>query len=122
MANNEYVDIQKKLGKEGEIERKFECYLYTSRYSKYKYRLFFVKYGIASYPVRFTLEESIAQSIKEGNSYIITCNNREEIEELLLKILYSKKVIGIMQELIRVYQSDLCQENIEEVDDTIEEE
>ena len=65
-----------------------------------------MKYGIAHYPVQFTLEESIARSIQGVNSnYIITCNNREEVEELILKILGSKKVIGVMQELIRISQA-----------------
>ena len=100
------VDIQDDLGKQGEEEQKYECFLYTSAYDDYKYRMFFMKYGIAHYPVQFTLEESIARSIQGMNSsYIVTCNNREEVEELVLKILTSKKVLSVMQELIRVYQA-----------------
>lgn len=105
-ATETHVDIQDSLGKLGEENHKFECFLYTSAYAKYKYRMFFMKYGIAHYPVQFTLEESIARSIQGVNSnYIITCNNREEVEELILKILGSKKVIGVMQELIRISQA-----------------
>ena len=51
------VNIQDSLGKRGEEDKKFECFLYTSGYTKYKYRMFFMKYGIANYPVQFTLEE-----------------------------------------------------------------
>ncbi len=106
ITTEQYVDIQKSLGKDGEEERKFECFLYTSGYTKYKYRMFFMKYGIANYPVQFTLEESIARSIFENNAnYIVTCNRREEVDNLLVNILTSKKVLEVMQELIRIYQS-----------------
>ena len=111
------VDIQDSLGKCGEEDKKFECFLYTSGYTKYKYRMFFMKYGIANYPVQFTLEESIARSIQNGNSnYIVTCNNRGEVEDLLVKILTSKKVLGVMQELIRIYQAKKSEETGEVVD------
>ena len=111
-----HVDIQHSLGKLGEEEHKFECFLYTSAYTKYRYRMFFMKYGIAHYPVQFTLEESIARSIQGTNSnYIITCNKREEVEELILKILGSKKVLGVMQELVRISQAKKG-ESIEEED------
>lgn len=101
-----HFDIQEKLGKQGEEDNKYECYLYTAGYEKYKYRMFFMGYGIASYPVQFTLEESIARSImRDQSSYIFVCNNREEVEELVLKILTSQKVLDVMQELIRIYQA-----------------
>lgn len=35
------VDIQDTLGKIGQEIHKFECFLYTSEYEKYKYRVFF---------------------------------------------------------------------------------
>ena len=106
ISTEKRVDIQDSLGKKGEEDKKFECFLYTSLYEKYKYRLFFMKYGIANYPVQFTLEESIARSIYGENSgYIVSCNKREEVEDLIYKILSSKKVISVMQELIRIYQS-----------------
>ena len=37
-------------------------------------------------------------------SYIVTCDNRDELEELIYSILYSKKIIRVMQELIRINQ------------------
>lgn len=104
------VDIQDNLGKQGEEEHKYECVLYTSAYKDYKYRMFFMKYGIAHYPVQFTLEESIAQSIQGINTYIVTCDNREAVEDLMLNILTSKKVLSVMQELIQVYQAQKYKE------------
>lgn len=118
MTTEKFVDIQESLGKCGEEEHKFECFLFTAGYTKYKYRIFFMKYGLAHYPVTFTLEESISRSIQGINSnYLITCNNRNEVEELILKILTSKKVIRVMQELIRIYQAKK-NETPAEVEDT----
>ncbi len=123
IATEKRVDIQNSLGKHGEEDKKFECFLYTSGYTKYKYRLFFMKYGIANYPVQFTLEESIARSIQNGNAnYIVTCNKREEVEDLLVKIFTSKKVLGVMQELIRIYQAKKNEETGEIVETSTAEE
>ena len=113
------IDIQDSLGKLGETEEKFECYLYTSSYDEFKYRMFFMRYGVAIYPVRFTLEESIARSIQGSNSnYIVSCNNREEVEELVYKILTSKKILGVMQELIRIHQAQVIEKSEEATDDS----
>lgn len=97
------IDIQTDLGKIGQETHKFECYLYTPEYDKYKYRVFFVKYDTSNYPVNIILEESVARSISTGNSgYVISCDTREELEELIYKIFNSKKLISVMQELIRI--------------------
>lgn len=101
IGKDKEVNIQESLGKEGEEDKKYQCYLYTSEYTGYKYRLFFMKYGIAHYPVQFTLEESIARSLKISN-YIVTCNKREEVETLIYNIITSPKVREVMQELIRI--------------------
>lgn len=111
ITTEKHVDIQDSLGKCGEEEKKFECFLYTSGYTKYRYRMFFMKYGIANYPVQFTLEESIARSIQNGNfNYIVICNSREEVEDLLVKILTSKRVLNVMQEIVRIYQAKKSEE------------
>lgn len=120
-TTEKYVDIQGSLGKSGEEENKFECYLYTSIYKDYKYRMFFMRYGIAHYPVQFTLEESISRSIQGVDSnYIVTCNKREEVEDLIVQILTSKKILGVMQELIRIYQAKKSLENKEPANTSID--
>lgn len=117
ITSEKRVDIQDSLGKRGEEDKKFECFLYTSSYTKYKYRMFFMKYGIANYPVQFTLEESIARSALGANSnYIVTCSNRGEVEDLIVRILTSKKVLSVMQELIRIYQAKKNEETAEVLD------
>ena len=116
------VDIQEDLGKVGEESHKYECYLYASNYEKYKYRVFFIKYDVANYPVNVILEESVSKSISTKNaSYIYTCNNREELEELITRIFTSKKIISVMQELIRIYQSKKLEAPIDELDVEVEE-
>ena len=115
ITKGKHVDIQDSLGKIGEKDKYFECYLYTSNFTNYRYRLFFMKYGIANYPVQFTLEESIAKSIQgTDHNYIVTCNNREEVEALIIKILKSRKVLNVMQELIRINQVKKTEEPVED--------
>lgn len=80
-----------------------------------------MKYGIANYPVQFTLEESIARSIQGINSnYIVTCNNRDDVEDLVFQILTSQKVLAVMQELIRISQAKRNGEITEEVGGSID--
>lgn len=99
------IDIQNELGASGDIERKYECYIYTPIYEYYKYRVFFLEYGISSYPVKIVLEQSVAKSISnENDSYIFQCNNQKELEQLMAAILTSKQMIKVMQDIIRVYQ------------------
>lgn len=106
LGTSEEVDIQDSLGRIGEETHKFECYLYTPAYEKYKYRVFFMKYGTANYPVTITLEESIAKSISEENlNYIFICTTKERLENLLVQVFNSKRIIEVMQELIRINQS-----------------
>lgn len=117
------VDIQSELGKIGTETHKFECYLYTPEYEKYRYRMFFVKYDVSNYPVTVVLEESIAKSISGANGgYIYTCNTRDELEELIVNVLTSKRIINVMQELIRVNQAKKMSEEKEEtsVDEEVE--
>lgn len=106
LVGEKKVDIQTELGVSGNTEYRYECYLYSKANEFYKYRMFFVQYNIAKYPVKLVLERSIAESISPATSgYIFHCNNREELEELVERILTSKRVISIMQEIIRVNQS-----------------
>ena len=100
------VDIQEKLGKIGQETHKFECYLYTPEYEKYKYRVFFVKYDLSNYPATVVLDSSVAKSVSTSNTgYIYTCSSRSELENLIVNVLTSKRVVSVMQELIRVNQA-----------------
>lgn len=100
------VDIQKDLGRIGQEIHKFECYLYTPEYEKYRYRVFFVKYDVSNYPATIVLDDSVARSISgSGSGYVHICDARSELEALMVKVLTSKRVVSVMQELIRVNQA-----------------
>lgn len=101
-----HVDIQTKLGEQGDINNKFEFYLYTPLHKHYKYRICYLEYGISNYPVKLVLEQSIADDVfmEKNANYIITRSDRTALEELIINILNSKRVIKVMQELIRINQ------------------
>lgn len=106
LTSKRNAEIQEKLGKQGEKNQTYECFLYTVGYTEYRYRMFFMQYGLANYPVEIYLEEGIAQSIKNSEiSYTVICDERAELENLVMDILTSPKVLGVMQELIRIYQA-----------------
>lgn len=100
------VDIQKNLGAIGQEIHKFECFLYTPEYEKYKYRVFFVKYEIAKYPVDIILDESVARSLSDSKAgYIRSCATREELENLIYNVFNTRRLLTVMQELIRINQA-----------------
>ena len=101
------VDIQDSLGKQGEETKKYEFYLSTPVFEKYRYRICFLEHGGANYPVKVVIEESIADEINKNSDnvgYIYKCENSTELDILITAIINSEKVIDVMQELIRIYQ------------------
>ena len=83
--------------------------------------MFFVKYDVSNYPATVVLEESIAKSISGTNrGYVYTCNTRDEFEELIVSVLTSKRIIKVMQELIRVNQAKKMLEEKEEANVDVE--
>ena len=100
------VDIQTTLGKQGEEIKKFEFYITTPLYSKYKYRICYLQHGIGNYPVKIVLEQNVANEVFSESSanYIIQCQTPDELENIIVKAIYSKTVLSVMQELIRINQ------------------
>lgn len=116
------VDIQSDLGKIGQEEHKFECFLYTPAYEKYRFRVFFIKYDVANYPVNVILDESVARSAQGvGSGYVFTCDTRAQLEELVVKIFASKRMINVMQEFVRINQSKKAEKDSTGIDDSCEE-
>lgn len=95
-------DIQDDLGLRGYGNLSFECYLAAPQLEDYKFRICFFEYGIGGYPVKFVIEQGIADEInKRPNSqYIFKVSNRAELEELLNRIISVKKMIEIIQGII----------------------
>ena len=98
------VDIQEKLGKEGEMPHRFEFYLSTPVFSKYRYRVCFFQFGLGYYPTTIVVERSIAEEINYGNEYIFNCNNPDELRQLFEALISTSKSIQVMQELINIHQ------------------
>lgn len=100
------IDIQTTLGRQGEEQHKFEFYLQTPSYKSYKFRVCYIQHGISNYPATVVLEQSIANSIfSDGNAnYIVKCIDRLALEDLIERVIFSKPVISVMQELIRINQ------------------
>lgn len=71
-----------------------------------------MQYDIANYPVNVILDESVAESISDANrGYVYRCNTREELENLIYNIFSSKRIITVMQELIRINQAKKAAKN-----------
>lgn len=105
-TEDKHIDIQTTLGRQGEKSYKYEFYINTPVYESYKFRICYLQHGLGNYPVKVILDENIAGSISVNSSkYIYTCNDRTDLEALMDKVLYSKYLISIMQELIHVYQA-----------------
>lgn len=117
------IDIQESLGKFGEKTSKYEFYLSTPTFEQYQYRICFLQYGVANYPAKVVLEQSVADEINQhgiNSNYIYTCNNRKELENLIAKIIFSKRIISIMQELIHINQIYQHQNQTSQIDEQIE--
>lgn len=117
------IDIQESLGKLGETSNKYEFYLSTPAFKQYQYRICFLQYGVANYPTKVVLEQSVADEVNQhgiNSNYIYTCNNRKELEDLIVKVIFSKRIIGIMQELIHIHQIYQHQNQTSEIDEQIE--
>ncbi len=113
-SENESLKIQRSLGKNGDETNKYEFYLSTPIFKQYKYRICFIQYGIANYPVNVVLEQSVADEIKKSvnSDYIYKCNNRTELENLIINVINTKQVINVMQELIYVHQIHIEDKNV----------
>lgn len=96
------VDIQTELGTISKGNFKYEVTITAPYIESFKYRPFFVQYGIGGYPVRIILEQGIADEIfeQEDAAYIVSCNDEEELEKLTLKIFNSEKIHELLQGII----------------------
>ena len=95
------------LGVIEETSFRYEMYLTANQIENYKYRVMFVGYGIAGYPVKVVLEQDIADELnnKEDSGYIYTIDSKTEFEELLVSVFNSKTMQKIIQNLITAYAS-----------------
>ena len=84
----------------GEGSVTFEFFITSVATPNYKYRVMFVEYGIAFFPVYLTLDESIALEL--GAEESMECANQEEFEKILEKILNSEKIEKVINNLLTI--------------------
>ena len=101
-SGEEEFDIQSDLGKVGYEKHKFEFYLSATDLPKYRFRLMFFSYGIGGYPVKIVLEQSVADEIfqRADGKYIVECRSQNDLKNTVIRVLNSKRVVQIIQELI----------------------
>ena len=91
------VDIQEELGDVGESHFAFEFYLTSPSTPNYKFRILFLVYRIGYYPLQLVMDDEIASEIGVGQN--VTCENEDEFNQYLEKILSSPKVAKVVTSL-----------------------
>lgn len=96
------IDVQTELGKIGYSESKFELVLVAPKLPQYKFRVLFFSYGIGGYPVQLTIEHGTAAEFTgtQNTDGRYECKTKAKLEQTLYQIFNSKRMIGIIQELI----------------------
>ena len=93
-------DIQKELGEVGKEGFTYEFFLTSKGTPDYKFRVLFMCYDIAGYPVTIILEEGIAAEIDIfDHGYIYHLKDQHELMDLLRKIFSSDRLMGIVAKL-----------------------
>ena len=95
-------DVQRKLGDITDSHNRFEVYLCSKTLDKYKYRLMFFEYRIGGYPSIVYIAQDIVNSIEDKSisDTTIVIKNEKEMRFLLDKVLMSKFVIELIQEVL----------------------
>ncbi|MCL2250237.1 MAG: hypothetical protein FWC13_13350 [Oscillospiraceae bacterium] len=104
MLEEEYVDIQDELGASAESNFTFEFFITSASTPNYKYRIMFFQYGIDFYPVTIVLDEAIAEELKIEQNTI--CSSQDEFEDILKKILNSKKMEKVIRALMTIVEKE----------------
>jgi len=78
----------------------FEFFITSVSTPNYKYRVFFIRYGIPFYPVSIILDEAIASELGFEQSF--NCDSQEIFESILSQILGSKKVESVISALLAI--------------------
>ena len=94
------VDIQEELGELSNENHRYEVFLKVRFMDNYKYRLMFVDYGAVSYPVTIILNEELAEEYSETVRDYFLIDSMKELENLLYKVINSRTLHRIIQNLI----------------------
>lgn len=98
---NETFDIQDQLGElSGKELFTFEFYLTSKSTPDYKYRAFFIRYGLSIFPVEMVIDDDIAKEIR--TDYNIICTDVVAFTKTLGEILNSDKIHDVITALLTV--------------------
>lgn len=97
-------NVQSELGEISENQFTYEFFISSKYTPKFKYRVFFLNYGIACYPLYIILDETIAKQIGIENK--IQCENESEFTTVLSQILNSKKLQSVINNLYSINQQE----------------
>lgn len=90
--------VQGLLGELKESQFVYECYVAAAAAANYKYRIMFITYGLNQFPVKIYLSEAIAAELNISTEF--QCNDRNEFENMLGKILNSEVIENIINRLL----------------------
>ena len=101
-----YHDIQNELGDINKEYCTFEVYIGSKYYENYKYRVMFIQYGLAGYPVKVVLADAISRDVIMSEimdkPYIYQIKDMDMMNDLICKVLESKSFHSVMQEAINI--------------------
>jgi len=93
-------NVQNELGDISENRFTYEFFISSKYTPNFKYRVFFLDYGIPCYPLEMVLDETIAKQI--NMDYNVICNNEEELSALLKRVLNSDKMKDVINSLFTI--------------------
>lgn len=84
----------------------YEFHLAAPALDGYRYRLFFIIHGIDLYPIKFSLDESIAQEIGHDPRYAPTAQSESELTILLGRIFAASKTRSVIQAMLAQMETE----------------
>lgn len=93
--------VQNILGEvSGNSAFKYEFYITSRDTPNYKYRAFFMEYGIDLYPLSLIVDEDIAEELGSAEDYIFLCESENEYLERIKRVLNSSKIYNVINALL----------------------
>lgn len=94
-------DVQDELG-DNDSQFVYEFYITLRNSPNYKYRIFFVAYGISIYPTFISLEKSIADELKCETEFYI--DNEEQFKAFLKAVLCTDRISFVISNLLSLVE------------------
>lgn len=95
-----HIDTHRDLGELYKVD-KYEFFLTATQFVDYKYRVFFLQYGIDGYPVNVILEPEISRELYGSLKHIVKCESMDDFKVLIFNIVESNTFHSVVQHLIQ---------------------